>query len=383
MLAGRSRWPPCARRRAAGHASSPKGPRPQTIDNLLDPGVHHRRRRVRARHGRRPVRRRQVPQRKDDDDRPARRSSTATSSSRSAGRSSRPSSSPASASPPSLTLLDLDEQPPDGRHARSTVIGQQWWWEYQLRRRRRRRVDDIVTANDLVIPAGQPIASRSQSRDVIHSFWIPALNGKTDAVPGPQPPAGASRPTSPACTVGQCTEFCGLSHAYMRMQVVALSRGRLRGVEPNQQQGAGHAADERRWPRRAWSCSAPAVLAAATSIDRRRATTRSTERAETGIDGVSPVSGSAPRTSPTSLSRGAFAGAIFDLLGRPVDGNGEIDADEIGGRARSTRPTSRRGCATHRPRSRWPRRGQRPRHAQPRPHRGADRPARRLPETLE
>src|SRR3546814_15277945 len=64
-----------------------------------------------------------------------------------------------------------------------TVVGQQWWWEYQY------DVDgdgetDITTANDLVIPAGRNIDLDIESRDVIHSFWIPRLNGKRDAVPG-------------------------------------------------------------------------------------------------------------------------------------------------------------------------------------------------------
>src|SRR5690606_12094726 len=80
-----------------------------------------------------------------------------------------------------LTLLDLEEKPDDAIEV--TVIGQQWWWEYRY------DVDgdgedDIVTANDLVIPAGHQIDLSIESRDVIHSFWIPRLNGKRDAVPG-------------------------------------------------------------------------------------------------------------------------------------------------------------------------------------------------------
>ncbi len=71
---------------------------------------------------------------------------------------------------------------PDGA-LEVTVIGQQWWWEYRYDLDDDGD-DDIVTATDLVIPAGYPINLEVTSRDVIHSFWIPALNGKKDAVPG-------------------------------------------------------------------------------------------------------------------------------------------------------------------------------------------------------
>ena len=80
-----------------------------------------------------------------------------------------------------LTLLDLADEPAEAQEI--TVIGQQWWWEYRYDVDGDGK-DDIVTANDLVIPAGEPIALTITSRDVIHSFWIPALAGKRDAVPG-------------------------------------------------------------------------------------------------------------------------------------------------------------------------------------------------------
>ena len=101
------------------------------------------------------------------------------------------------------------------------VIGQQWWWEYRY------DVDDdgesdIITANQLVIPAGEHDHAQINSSDVIHSFWIPALNGKKDAVPG-RTTRWRSQADEPGVYQGQCTEFCGLSHANMRMQVVALS----------------------------------------------------------------------------------------------------------------------------------------------------------------
>lgn len=118
------------------------------------------------------------------------------------------------------TLFDLVDRPDDALEV--DVIGQQWWWEFQY------DVDDdgeadVVTANEMVIPAGEPVNLSITSRDVIHSFWIPALNGKKDAVPGRQHPL-TFEADEPGSYWGQCTEYCGLSHANMRMRVIALPR---------------------------------------------------------------------------------------------------------------------------------------------------------------
>ncbi len=111
------------------------------------------------------------------------------------------------------------------------VIGQQWWWEYQYhfgdveltaQRVENLPVADITTATQMVIPVGQEIELEITSRDVIHSHWIPALNGKRDAVPGRQSAPWKIQADEPGIYFGQCTEFCGLSHSRMRMQVVAL-----------------------------------------------------------------------------------------------------------------------------------------------------------------
>ncbi len=111
------------------------------------------------------------------------------------------------------------------------VVGQQWWWEYQYHFGDvdvdQERVEtlpnaDIVTATQMVIPVGQEIELEITSRDVIHSHWIPSLNGKRDAVPGRQSAPWKIQADEPGVFFGQCTEFCGLSHSRMRMQVVAL-----------------------------------------------------------------------------------------------------------------------------------------------------------------
>ncbi len=101
------------------------------------------------------------------------------------------------------------------------VTGQQWWWEYSYPQQAGIE-SPIVTSGQLVIPTGQCVMLRITSRDVIHSFWIPKLNGKKDAVPG-RVHLMRLEADQPGIYAGQCTEFCGLSHANMKMDAVALS----------------------------------------------------------------------------------------------------------------------------------------------------------------
>jgi cytochrome c oxidase subunit II len=112
------------------------------------------------------------------------------------------------------TIFDLAEKPKDPLEI--SVVGQQWWWEFQY------PSEEIVTANEMVIPAGKDVYLSITSRDVIHSFWIPRLAGKKDAVPGRTHTMNI-RANNPGDYWGQCTEFCGLSHANMSIRVRALS----------------------------------------------------------------------------------------------------------------------------------------------------------------
>jgi cytochrome c oxidase subunit 2 len=105
------------------------------------------------------------------------------------------------------------------------VTGQQWWWEYDYPAGDCGGVKitaPIVTSGELVIPAKTNVVLRITSRDVIHSYWIPALNGKRDAVPG-RLHTLRMQADQPGLYTGQCTEFCGLSHARMRQAAVALN----------------------------------------------------------------------------------------------------------------------------------------------------------------
>ena len=117
------------------------------------------------------------------------------------------------------------------------VTGQQWWWEYDYPTAQQGFENiktPIITSGQLVIPVGTKVLLRETSRDVIHSYWIPALNGKKDAVPG-RIHLLRLEADKPGIYAGQCTEFCGLSHANMRMEAVALSRADFDKWVANQQ----------------------------------------------------------------------------------------------------------------------------------------------------
>jgi cytochrome c oxidase subunit 2 len=104
------------------------------------------------------------------------------------------------------------------------VTGQQWWWEYDYPAQSEQGITQpIISSGQLVIPVGTKVLLRETSRDVIHSYWIPALNGKKDAVPG-RINLLRLQADKPGIFAGQCTEFCGLSHANMRMEAIALSK---------------------------------------------------------------------------------------------------------------------------------------------------------------
>jgi cytochrome c oxidase subunit 2 len=126
------------------------------------------------------------------------------------------------------TVLDLNET--DDTECFVNVTGQQWWWEYDY------PVDadgmicgyapnaeaaPIVTSGQMIIPTDTKVLIRGTSRDVIHSFWVPKLNGKRDMVPG-RVHTWRFHADEPGIYAGQCAEFCGLSHANMRMEIVAL-----------------------------------------------------------------------------------------------------------------------------------------------------------------
>ncbi|HVP40289.1 MAG TPA: cytochrome c oxidase subunit II [Candidatus Saccharimonadales bacterium] len=93
------------------------------------------------------------------------------------------------------------------------VVGHQWWWEFQYPQL------GVVTANELHLPVGRAASFRLQTADVIHSFWLPGLSGKRDVVPARTNQLWFT-PDRAGTYRGQCAEFCGESHANMRMLAV-------------------------------------------------------------------------------------------------------------------------------------------------------------------
>ena len=98
------------------------------------------------------------------------------------------------------------------------VTGTQWWWKVRYASDDPSRI--LQTANEIHIPVGQPIAIRGNSDDVIHSFWVPSLQGKRDLIPG-RPTLEWLQADRPGEYRGQCAEFCGLQHAHMAFWVIA------------------------------------------------------------------------------------------------------------------------------------------------------------------
>jgi cytochrome c oxidase subunit 2 len=101
---------------------------------------------------------------------------------------------------------------------RIQVTGNQWWWDVQYEHAVPSR--RVTTANEIHIPVGRAIRFDLLSTDVIHSLWIPSLQGKIDLVPGRLNELWL-RADEPGIYRGQCAEYCGLQHAKMALVVVA------------------------------------------------------------------------------------------------------------------------------------------------------------------
>lgn len=96
------------------------------------------------------------------------------------------------------------------------VTGYQYWWRVRYLRDRGPAVE---LANELHLPAGRRVELQLQSRDVIHSFWVPSLAGKVDLIPG-RTTRLVLEPMEPGIYRGTCAEYCGASHAWMSFHVI-------------------------------------------------------------------------------------------------------------------------------------------------------------------
>jgi cytochrome c oxidase subunit 2 len=101
------------------------------------------------------------------------------------------------------------------------VTGHQFWWE--LSYRRAGGGSAVASANELRLPAGEPVELLLHGNDVIHSFWVPSLAGKTDIIPG-RVNRMVIQADRPGIYRGQCAEYCGMQHALMAFDVIVLPR---------------------------------------------------------------------------------------------------------------------------------------------------------------
>jgi cytochrome c oxidase subunit 2 len=105
-----------------------------------------------------------------------------------------------------------------GQKLSITITANQWWWRVRYEDGQAHQI--FTSANEIHVPVGQPVRLELESDDVIHSFWVPQLAGKTDLIPG-QTNYAWLQADRPGDYRGQCGEFCGAQHAHMALQVVA------------------------------------------------------------------------------------------------------------------------------------------------------------------
>ncbi|WP_367171512.1 cytochrome c oxidase subunit II [Halomonas sp.] len=97
------------------------------------------------------------------------------------------------------------------------VTGHQWWWEVRYPD----EAGEVVTANHLVMPAGEPVDFHVIGADVIHAFWVPRLGGKIDMIPG-RINRIRLEADAPGVFGAQCAEYCGVQHAHMQLHLEAV-----------------------------------------------------------------------------------------------------------------------------------------------------------------
>ena len=121
--------------------------------------------------------------------------------------------------PTVATIFNLAKIPKGPNVIHVTVAARQWFWQYDYTD----TGTQFYTANELHIPVDQPVVLTLTSNNVDHSFWVPELAGKKDVIPG-HPNTLTIEADHAGTFTGQCAEYCGLSHANMRLRVIATSK---------------------------------------------------------------------------------------------------------------------------------------------------------------
>ena len=117
---------------------------------------------------------------------------------------------------PTVRIIFETQAPAPAGSLQVEVIGHQWWWEFRYPE------FNVTTANELYLPKGRTVNFALRTNDVLHSFWMPQLNGKRDLISNRTNHLWFT-PDSIGAYNGFCAEFCGASHANMRFKVFVVS----------------------------------------------------------------------------------------------------------------------------------------------------------------
>jgi cytochrome c oxidase subunit II len=137
--------------------------------------------------------------------------------------------------PTIATIFDLAKKPTGPKVLQVTVSGKQWWWQFELPKQPMNDTK-VVTSTELHIPVNTKVYLSEVSDNVIHSFWVPELNGKKDVMPG-RVNHNTIEADKPGTFLGACAEYCGLSHADMRFRVIAQTMDDWKAWLAGQQEG--------------------------------------------------------------------------------------------------------------------------------------------------
>ncbi|HQY32293.1 MAG TPA: cytochrome c oxidase subunit II, partial [Thermomicrobiales bacterium] len=136
------------------------------------------------------------------------------------------------------TMFRIDDRVGESTYT-IEVYGKQWWWEVHYKEPE--AVANVVTANEIYIPTNTRVRIELLSANVIHSFYVPQLAGKLDVIPG-HINAMSVQADEPGMYYGECAEFCGDSHAFMRFKIIAVPQDQFDLWVKGWNQGADSAA---------------------------------------------------------------------------------------------------------------------------------------------
>ncbi len=138
----------------------------------------------------------------------------------------------------SLNVMEkIDEPIVNGQKPDIVITAHQWWWGMRYPKL------NVTTANELHVPVNKKLLMRIQSADVIHSWWVPALGRKIDAIPG-HINYGWIDADKIGEYPGTCSEYCGNEHAWMRIKVISESQADFDKWIQQQQQPAYNPSDQ-------------------------------------------------------------------------------------------------------------------------------------------